>query len=48
MTICFVIEKIVGNHVLKDVEIEGLDLPEMGAPGYSGMIRDRKTGTPVV
>ena len=43
----FVIEKMVGNRVSKEVEIQGLDLPEMGAPGYAGMIMDHKSETPV-
>jgi Amt family ammonium transporter len=43
----FIIEKTVGNRVSKEVEIAGLDMPEMGAPGYSGMIMDHKTETPV-
>jgi Amt family ammonium transporter len=43
----FVAEKLVGNRVSKEVEIQGLDMPEMGAPGYSGMIMDHKTETPV-
>jgi Amt family ammonium transporter len=42
-----VIEKTVGNRVSKEVEIQGLDMPEMGAPGYSGMIMDHKAETPV-
>jgi Amt family ammonium transporter len=43
----FVIEKIVGNRVSKEVEIQGLDLPEMGAPGYAGFVADHKAETPV-
>ena len=43
----FVAEKLVGNRVSKEVEIQGLDLPEMGAPGYSGMVMDHKVETPV-
>jgi ammonium transporter, Amt family len=40
-------EKLVGNRVDKDVEIEGLDLPEMGVPGYSGMVMDKQSETPM-
>ena len=40
-------EVLVGNRVSKEVEIQGLDIPEMGAPGYSGMVMDHKTETPV-
>ena len=43
----FVAEKLVGNRVSKEVEIQGLDLPEMGAPGYAGMVMDHKAETPV-
>ena len=42
-----VIDAMVGNRVSKEVEIQGLDIPEMGAPGYSGMVMDHKTETPV-
>ena len=40
-------EKTVGNRVSKDVEIEGLDVPEMGVPGYSGMVMDKRSETPM-
>jgi Amt family ammonium transporter len=40
-------EKLVGNRVDKDVEIEGLDIPEMGVPGYSGMVMDKQSETPM-
>jgi Amt family ammonium transporter len=43
----FIAEKLVGNRVSKEVEIAGLDLPEMGAPGYSGVVLDRASETPV-
>ena len=29
-----VVEALVGNRVSKEVEIQGLDIPEMGAKGY--------------
>jgi Amt family ammonium transporter len=41
------IEFTVGNRVSKEVEIQGLDMPEMGAPGYAGMVMDHKAETPV-
>jgi ammonium transporter, Amt family len=47
LLVYFIAEKLVGNRVSKEVEIQGLDLPEMGAPGYSGMVMDHKTETPV-
>ncbi len=37
-----------GNRVSLDVEIEGLDVPEMGIPGYSGMMLDKDAETPHV
>ena len=47
----FIVYKIaeitVGNRVSADVEIEGLDVPEMGVPGYSGMVMDKNSETPV-
>ena len=41
-------EKTVGNRVSVDVEIEGLDIPEMGVKGYNGMVMDKQSETPVV
>jgi Amt family ammonium transporter len=40
-------EVIVGNRVSVDVELEGLDIPEMGVPGYGGMVMDKQSETPV-
>jgi Amt family ammonium transporter len=34
----YIIGKIVGNRVPAEVEIAGLDIPEMGAPGYPEFI----------
>ena len=42
----FVIEKTVGNRVSVEVEIEGLDVPEMGIAGYAGMVMDKQSETP--
>ncbi len=42
-----VIEAIVGNRVSKETEIEGLDVPEMGIPGYCGMVMDKASESPV-
>jgi Amt family ammonium transporter len=36
--IFYVIGKVVGNRVSPEVEIAGLDVPEMGAPGYPEFI----------
>ena len=30
------------------MEIEGLDVPEMGVPGYGGMVMDKESETPHV
>ncbi|HVU24221.1 MAG TPA: ammonium transporter [Opitutus sp.] len=43
----FIAEKLVGNRVSLDVEIEGLDIPEMGVPGYAGVVMDKQAETPV-
>jgi Amt family ammonium transporter len=46
LIVYFIAEKLVGNRVSQDVEIEGLDLPEMGVPGYSGFVLDKASETP--
>jgi Amt family ammonium transporter len=43
----FIAEKIVGNRVSLEDEIEGLDVPEMGVPGYSGVVMDKQAETPM-
>jgi ammonium transporter, Amt family len=43
-----VIEVLVGNRVSLEVEIEGLDVPEMGVTGYAGMVMDKQSETPMV
>ena len=40
-------EKLVGNRVSLEVEIEGLDVPEMGVPGYAGIVMDKQSETPM-
>jgi Amt family ammonium transporter len=47
LLVYFIAEKLVGNRVSKEVEIAGLDLPEMGAPGYAGFVFDRASESPV-
>ena len=37
-TAFYIIGKIVGNRVSAEVEIAGLDVPEMGVPGYPEFI----------
>ena len=41
------LNKIVGNRVEPDVELYGLDLPEMGIDGYSGIKMDKNAETPL-
>jgi ammonium transporter, Amt family len=41
-----VIEKLVGNRVSEAVELEGLDLPEMGVPAYCGIALDKASESP--
>jgi Amt family ammonium transporter len=41
------IDIFVGNRVDKETEMEGLDVPEMGVPGYSGIQLDKASETPV-
>ena len=41
------IDALVGNRVDKDAEVEGLDIPEMGIPAYSGIHLDKASETPL-
>ncbi len=41
------IEMIVGNRVDSAAEMQGLDIPEMGVPGYSGIKLDKYSETPL-
>ena len=41
------LDKLVGNRVTTDVELYGLDLPEMGIDGYSGIKLDKNSETPL-
>jgi ammonium transporter, Amt family len=41
------IGKIVGNRVKPEDELIGLDIPEMGVEGYSGMKMDKNSETPL-
>lgn len=41
------LEIIVGNRVDPDTEIGGLDIPEMGVVGYSGVKLDKHSETPI-
>jgi Amt family ammonium transporter len=42
-----IIEVLVGNRVSAEVEINGLDIPEMGTPGYMGIKMDKYSETPM-
>jgi Amt family ammonium transporter len=41
------IGKVVGNRVKAEDELIGLDIPEMGVEGYSGMKMDKNSETPL-
>jgi len=41
------LDVVVGNRVQPDVELYGLDLPEMGIDGYSGIKMDKNSETPL-
>jgi len=48
LIVYFIGEKLVGNRISQEVEMEGLDVPEMGVPGYSGMVMDKQSETPMM
>jgi Amt family ammonium transporter len=39
-------EVLTGNRVRPEAEFEGLDVPEMGLPGYGGIVLDKASETP--
>ncbi len=41
------IDRVVGNRVDPEAEIVGLDIPEMGVPGYAGVKLDKHSETPI-
>ena len=41
------LDLVIGNRVQPDVELYGLDLPEMGIDGYSGIKMDKNSETPL-
>ena len=47
LIVYYIAEYTVGNRVSHEVEIEGLDIPEMGVPGYSGFVLDKASETPM-
>jgi Amt family ammonium transporter len=47
LIVYYIAEMIVGNRVKLEDEIEGLDVPEMGVPGYAGMVMDKQAETPM-
>ncbi len=47
MIVYYIAEMLVGNRVSLEDEIEGLDVPEMGVPGYAGMVMDKRSETPM-
>lgn len=42
-----VIDKLIGNRVSAEIELSGLDIPEMGSEGYSGIKMDKNAETPL-
>lgn len=40
------IDILVGSRAEPDAELDGLDIPEMGTPGYCGIILDKLSETP--
>ncbi|MEY2427582.1 MAG: ammonium transporter, Amt family [Verrucomicrobiota bacterium] len=48
LIVYFIAEKLAGNRVSREVEIEGLDIPEMGVMGYNGFQMDKDSETPSV
>jgi len=42
-----ILDKTVGNRVKPEVELMGLDVPEMGYEGYMGIKMDRNSETPL-
>jgi Amt family ammonium transporter len=42
-----IVEAMVGNRVSAEIEVEGLDVPEMGALGYCGVVMDKASESPV-
>lgn len=47
LIVYYIAELTVGNRVSHEVEIEGLDVPEMGVPGYAGVVLDKASETPM-
>ena len=47
VVVYYIGEKLVGNRVSEEVEIEGLDVAEMGVPGYAGIVMDKQSETPM-
>jgi ammonium transporter, Amt family len=47
LVVYYIGEKLVGNRVSEEVEIEGLDVAEMGVPGYAGIVMDKQSETPM-
>jgi Amt family ammonium transporter len=41
------IDKVIGNRVKPEDELLGLDIPEMGVEGYSGVKMDKNSETPL-
>jgi Amt family ammonium transporter len=41
------IDVLVGNRDARETEVEGLDIPQMGVPGYSRVQLNKASETPM-
>ncbi len=47
LIVFYIVKAILGTHrVEPEVELEGLDVPEMGVAGYCGVVMDKQSETP--
>jgi Amt family ammonium transporter len=47
MIVFKLIDVVIGNRAEPAAEIDGLDVPEMGVPGYAGVKMDKYSETPM-
>jgi len=48
LMVFYVVKAVLSTHrVPAEVELEGLDIPEMGIPGYCGVVLDKQSETPL-
>ncbi|MCE9590628.1 MAG: ammonium transporter [Planctomycetes bacterium] len=46
LLVFWLVDKMVGSRPEAAMEIDGLDIPEMGSPGYVGIVLDKASETP--